>query len=89
MSEKNYIGKGKVVGSFGNIKIGIKPEELVKFANDKGYINIIVQKMKEKDRYGNEYTVFIDDWKPTGQTQGSTQSSGKQTQTAVEEDLPF
>ena len=28
MSERNYVGKGKVVGKFGNIRIGLKPEQL-------------------------------------------------------------
>lgn len=61
MSEKQYVGKGKIVGQFGNIKIGIKIDELK--ANEKGYVNLIISKMREKDKYGNEFTVYIDDYK--------------------------
>jgi hypothetical protein len=64
MAEKQYVGKGKVVGTFGNIKIGLRVADLK--ANEKGYVNIIVQKMKEIDKYGNAYTVYVDDWVPNG-----------------------
>jgi hypothetical protein len=63
MSDKKYVGKGKIVGVYGNIKIGLKYESLK--PNEKGYCNLIIGKMKEKDKYNNEYTVWIDEWEPS------------------------
>lgn len=65
MSEKIYVGKGKKVGKFNQIKIGIRVSDLEQHKNDKGYVNLIIQEMRETDKYGNEYTVVVDDWKPT------------------------
>lgn len=61
--ERNYVGKGKVVGKFGNIRIGLKPSELV--PNEKGWVNLIVSQMKETDKYGNTHTVYVDDFIPS------------------------
>ena len=91
MSERNYVGKGKHVGKFGNIKIGLKPEQLQQFVNSKGYVNIIIQAMREKDQYGNEFTVYIDDFVPR-QREGSQQQSqpvGSNAGGAEDENLPF
>ena len=64
---KNYVAKGKKY-EFPNggsiIKIGIKPSELVQYANEKGYVNLVIGGLKDKDKYGNDHTVWIDDWKP-------------------------
>lgn len=63
MSEqKQYVGRGKEFGNFGNIKIGLKITDLK--PNEKGYINLVIGKKKEPDQYGNTHNVWIDDWKP-------------------------
>lgn len=62
MSKKQYVGKGKVVGNYGNIKIGIKAATLP--INEKGYVNLIISRLKQKDQWGNEFTVYVDDSVP-------------------------
>lgn len=79
MAEKVYVGKGKVVGKFNQLKLGIRVDDLVKNANEKGYVNILVGEMREADKYGNTHTVWIDDWKP----------DTKKEDVPSEESLPF
>lgn len=85
MAEKVYVGKGKVVGNYGQIKLGIRVSELT--VNENGYCNLIVQKMKEPDKFGNGFTVYIDDFIPNNQRQVKPQPS---VHTSVHDDnLPF
>ena len=81
MSEKIYVGKGKPIGKFGNLKIGIRVSDLV--PNEKGYVNLIIQEMKKPDEYGNTHTVYVDDWVPKSQQK---QQPARQVD---ESDLPF
>ena len=83
MAEKVYVGKGKVVGNFGNIKVGLRVVDLK--ANDKGYVNLIISKMKETDKYGNEFTVYIDDFVP--QSRGGSSGEPAVSGAPVEPDL--
>lgn len=62
MAEHQYVGKGKKVGKYGQIRIGLKPQELP--INEKGWCNLIISEMKEADKWGNTHTVYVDDWKP-------------------------
>lgn len=75
MSEKVYVGKGKLVGKYNQLKLGIRVEELVKNANDKGYVNILVGEMREADKFGNTHTAFIDNWVPSSKDNPSTDES--------------
>lgn len=61
MNDRTFVGGGRIIGQFGNIKINVKVKELV--ANDKGYVNLIIAKMKQVDRHGNTHTVYLDDYK--------------------------
>ena len=87
MSERNYVGKGKHVGKFGNIKIGLKPEQLQQFVNSAGYVNLIISEMREEDKYGNKFTVYVDDFIPQQRGQQS-QPVGSNTEDNSD-DLPF
>jgi hypothetical protein len=60
--DKVYVGKGKI-GKFDQIKIGLSCEKLK--PNAKGYVNLIVAPMREKDKYDNTHTVYVDDWQPS------------------------
>lgn len=62
MAEKKYVGKGKVIGQFGNIKISLRPAELE--ANEKGFVNLIVSQMKSPDKWNNTHTIYVDDFVP-------------------------
>lgn len=62
---KNYVGNGRTVTTkYGNMyNISISAEKLKGLANEKGYINLTVGTLKEKDKYGNDLTVFENDYK--------------------------
>lgn len=76
MSEKVYVGKGRI-GKFDKIQIGLNAEKLPQ-PNERGYINLIVAKMKESDRWGNTHTVYIAEY----------QSKSK-NESPKSDDLPF
>jgi hypothetical protein len=59
---KNYIGKGKKVEGLEIIKINLKIEDLVKFSHkykDEDYITIEIAKLKSHDKFGHEYTAYV------------------------------
>lgn len=63
MSEpKKYVGKGKVVGQYGVINIGLRYEDLK--PNELGYVNICIGKMKNADNNGNTHTAWLNDYQP-------------------------
>lgn len=86
--ERIYVGKGKTI-KYGQIKFGLKLEDLKKVVNERGYVNLIMAPMKQDDNYGNSHTIFVDTWKPEGgqaqtrSTKPAPASSGKN------DDLPF
>ena len=66
MTDKIYIGKSKTMqsnyGEFlsGSICVTDIPEAHVKVAkNGKKYLNITISKMKEPDKFGNDYTISV------------------------------
>jgi len=87
MSERNYVGKGKNVGKFGDIRIGLRPTQLQQFENSAGYVNLIISEMREKDKYGNKFTVYVDDFIPQQREGRQTQPVGSNTED--NSDLPF
>jgi len=89
MSERNYVGKGKNIGKFGNIRIGVKPEQLQQFVNSAGYVNLIISEMREEDKYGNKFTVYIDDFVPQQREGSQQQSQPVGSNTEDNSDLPF
>jgi hypothetical protein len=69
MAEKTYVGRGKSIGEYGNIKISICLEECEGYANQsqkngKHYLNLIVANLKNEDQWGNTKTVYVDDYVP-------------------------
>jgi len=90
-SAKTYVGKGRIK-TFTNggsiIRVGIRPEQLT--ANEKGYCNLCIAEMKEPDKYGNTHTVYLDDWKPTGQSRAARNAEGSGMGAGGDiDDLPF
>jgi hypothetical protein len=61
VNERKYVGKGKIKGNYGDIHLGLRD---LPQPNDKGYINLIVSKMRNPDMYGNECTVYVNDFVP-------------------------
>jgi hypothetical protein len=78
MSEpKVYVGKGKAFGEYGNIKLSINVNDMdgnrVLVPNEKGWLNLIIGKMRQPDARGNEYTVWRDDFKPKQRAEAEEQ----------------
>jgi hypothetical protein len=48
--------------------IGVKASDLIAFAeqhaNDRGYVNLVVQARKEVGQYGDTHSVLLDDYQP-------------------------
>ena len=69
--EKTYVGRGKSIGEYGNIKISICLEDCEGYSaqskkNGKHYLNLIVANLKNEDQWGNTKTVYVDDYVPQG-----------------------
>jgi hypothetical protein len=96
---KNYIGKGKKVDGLEIIKITLKAEDLMKFTHkykDEDYINIEVAKLKSADKFGHEYTVYVNrlEEKPDEAPEKSREAAKvkkprSKKATIPNEDLPF
>ena len=90
MADKKYVGNGKEVGKFGQIKIGLRFADLPD-ANERGYINLIVTKMREPNKSGDTFCVYVDDWTPgAARDQRSEERQESQRQSFQPDDkLPF
>lgn len=70
-----YIGKLKPFGQYeslkGFIKMTDKENRLVVKANEKGYVNIIINKLRAPDERGNTHSIQIDEWKPENKVNDS------------------
>jgi len=59
---KNYIGKARKVEGLDIIKVNLKITDLVKFAhsyNDEDYISLEIAKLQNPDKFGHDYTVYV------------------------------
>ena len=56
MAEKQYCGKGKIGKFADTFRVGLRADQLPQ-PNAGGYINLIMAKMKQPDKMGNEYTL--------------------------------
>jgi len=102
MSDKIYVGSGKVVGKYGQIGVSLCVSDIPKehiFTSQKTgkkYINLKVCEKKQVDQYGKTHYVEIDTWQPnqapqqTGQPQ-TNQQNVQQTNFDVVDDseVPF
>lgn len=72
MADKIYIGKGKIVGQYGNISITLGLDGLGEIYKNHGFetkqgakkLKIIISEMKQADDYGNTHTCYVSTWKP-------------------------
>jgi hypothetical protein len=86
VNERTYVGKGKVRGQYGDIRLGLRD---LPQPNDKGYVNLIVSKMRNPDKYGNEYTVYVDDFVPQQRDNPAPEIPAQPAATDEFSDLPF
>ena len=68
--EKVYVGKGLKFGDYDQISFSVCIEDIQQFiqeskSNGKHYINLVIAKMKEKDKNGKTHTVYVDQWEKT------------------------
>lgn len=71
MAEKVYLkcSAKERKGQYGpKLTIGVKAADLIAFvnqhANERGYVNLIVQARKEVGQYGDTHSVMLDDYQP-------------------------
>ena len=60
--EKTYIGKGKKVQNLDIMKISFKLSEILKLTHEyegEDYLTFEVAKMKQADKFSNEYTAYV------------------------------
>jgi hypothetical protein len=80
-----------------NIHVGKLIEQLQQHVNEKGYVNLGVSDRKEKGKYGETHTVWLDTWKPTPRADAAPVAKadpppwGEASKTTPEEsqELPF
>ena len=102
MTEKIYVGGAKEKAwEDGNSSYNISFSDadiklLIENQNEKGYVNLKMNKRREPSQYGQTHSIVIDDWKPTPSaqpaqqpTQQVTQVSNEQDQFDDGEDIPF
>lgn len=65
MTEKKYVGSGKVIGQYGNIAVSICLSDLDKEAdiktakNGKKYLNVVIGERRNVGKYGETHTVSV------------------------------
>jgi hypothetical protein len=79
-----------------NIHVGRFVEQLAQYANEKGYVNLGVSERKEKGKFGETHSVWLDTWKPTHRADAAPAAPksdpppwGAATQAQPEDQLPF
>jgi hypothetical protein len=82
MADKIYVGFGKMFGEYGSIKLSININDRdgnrIITPKKGGWINLVVNKRKEPDQKGNEYSVQLDTFEPK-----------QRIEPIQQEDLPF
>jgi hypothetical protein len=83
-TEKKYYGNGKET-EFNDggklLKLSFSKDDLLDMLqnlNDRGYINLNVNRRREPSQYGHTHSIMLDTWKPN--TQGQAPRPQSQTQ---------
>lgn len=68
--EKVYVGKGLKFGEYDQVSFSVCIEDIQAYikqsaSNGKHYVNLVIVKMKEKDKNGKTHTVYVDQWEKT------------------------
>lgn len=76
--QKTYVGNGKEK-TFDNggslINFGLKLSDLQAHVNEKGYVNLVIGKKKEVDKYDNTHAIWVNDFKPNKQEEKKEESA--------------
>ena len=76
-------------GEFFNVSINV--EKLQQYANDKGYVNMVMSKRREVGQYGDTHYFTLNEYNPEA-NQNTNSASTKESDTNDEisvEDVPF
>lgn len=73
------------------INLSLNLGQLSKIVDDKGYVRITLQKLKEADRYGNSHSIYEDTFRPTnkGAATPKAPSPVQAKQQSGSDDFPF
>lgn len=73
---------------FFNISFNV--EKLQQYANEKGYVNVVMSKRKEPGQYGETHYFTLNEWNPENSQNTSKPSQNKSTWEDISiEDIPF
>ncbi len=73
---------------FFNISFNV--EKLQQYANEKGYVNVVMSKRKEPGQYGETHYFTLNEWNPENSQNNSKPSQNKSTSEDISvEDIPF
>jgi len=101
MAEKEYVGKGRSVGQYGNVSFSVCVDTIAPHIFDykgKKYIKLMMGVMKNPDEHGKTHTVYIDDFKPDPSKRRDTPQTSQNAPQQAEavgneqinpEDIPF
>ena len=74
-------------GEFFNISINV--EKLQQYANEKGYVNMVMSKRREVGQYGDTHYFTLNEYNPeANQNTNNTQNTESSNDVSVD-DLPF
>lgn len=95
MSDKKYVGNGKVNGNYGIINISVclsdlTPEDITEYQGKK-YVRLSVGEKREVDQYGKSHSVWVNNYVPEQSTGASVPPTRKslEKKVEVEDPLPF
>lgn len=93
MSNKRYIGNGKINAQYGIINFSVclsdlEPEDIFEY-NGKKYVKLSVGE-KKTESYGKTHSVWVDDFKPEGEGgQPAAPAPQGRPRSLEDQDLPF
>lgn len=69
--------------------VWLKLEELEKYVNDKGYVDIVINKRQAPDNYWNDLSVVISEYKPNQEQKKPLKPQKNEFWDDIIEDIPF
>jgi hypothetical protein len=82
--DKVFVGQGIKFGQYDQLSFSICMEDVKPFmkksaTNGKHYVNLVIAKMKEKNKNGKTHTVYVDQWeKHTEEAKAASAESQKE-----------
>jgi len=74
-------------GEFFNISVNV--EKLQQYANDKGYVNMVMSKRREVGQYWDTHYFTLNEYNPEANQNSNSSSTKEESDDVSVEDLPF